>query len=1008
MYNRGFQYLEQRDTNDNIVSEGVVSKKSPFATADNMGIYDVIAEDLRVLHDILANSYNYEKVQEFYEKIKQVYVDITTSDKFGSLQAEDAALEAKAQAQVAIDKAQEAVNAASEAADARDAVSLMKDSVSTMMNAVQQLKLSCELSERNAKSYAQNAKSSEDNSKVSEDNAKESELNAKDSETLAKKWAEDVGSPDGEDDAESPTEKTQSSKTWAIESKAHATSTRQSEVNAKTSEDNAKTSELNAKSSETNSRQSELNAKESETNAKTSEENASDSEINSAASADMANKWAEGVEGDLPDTLDENENPVHHYSAKYYAEISMSKSEEASDYAANAHESELNASTSEANAKASENNTKQYATDAKNYNDNIQNLAQTISSNTDAARKWAEGADEDLPDTTDENDNVVHHYSAKHYAEASLANSQNAENSATNASLSETNAKSSETNAKSSEDLARAWAISTVSPDNSDDVDSETGKTQSSRSWALEAKNQAGIAKDNADTARALSDELSDLKAKVEGDTFWEDIKNKPTEFTPASHTHTWSDITDKPTEFASASHTHNWDEIQNKPNFSLADHTHTTVNGHTVEADVPANAEFTDTTYGDMTGASDSSDGVSGLVPSPTVADKDKFLKGDGTWGEVGSSIDGVKEASLVEYSGEKYYIQIKVNGSNNVHVAPLKLLRYSLMDKKTPIPLFPGYQYMWSIYPQTYQTMTVIPSEDSFDCSYINNTWSMFAQCLNLHTINLGCLSELKDGITSTERMFYNCNHLTSLTPLAVLKTYLVVSMEDMFSGCHNLGSLDLSSFKTHNVTTMRSMFYNCQTLSGLDLSSFETHRVIDMAYMFYGCKNLTSLDLSNFYTPKLVSCYDMFARCTNLVSIDIPNLDTSKVKEFVRMFELCSKLTTINGVLDMSSCTNYTDMFSGCTELSGVKIKNPPADFTTHDETTGLNAAGLRADQYEIVTDESSGSSGNSAVGYNIPVSDIGGNIWLDSGVYLGDSGAVILNIPSSDMGGNIWIE
>ena len=41
--------------------------------------------------------------------------------------------------------------------------------------------------------------------------------------------------------------------------------------------------------------------------------------------------------------------------------------------------------------------------------------------------------------------------------------------------------------------------------------------------------------------------------------------------------------------------------------------------------------------------GATSSTDGVAGIVPKPLIADKDKFLKGDGTWAEVsggGSSI--------------------------------------------------------------------------------------------------------------------------------------------------------------------------------------------------------------------------------------------------------------------------------------------------------------------------------------------------------------------------------
>lgn len=40
--------------------------------------------------------------------------------------------------------------------------------------------------------------------------------------------------------------------------------------------------------------------------------------------------------------------------------------------------------------------------------------------------------------------------------------------------------------------------------------------------------------------------------------------------------------------------------------------------------------------TYSDFTGATSQSAGVHGLVPAPQIADKDKFLKGDGTWAEV------------------------------------------------------------------------------------------------------------------------------------------------------------------------------------------------------------------------------------------------------------------------------------------------------------------------------------------------------------------------------------
>lgn len=45
------------------------------------------------------------------------------------------------------------------------------------------------------------------------------------------------------------------------------------------------------------------------------------------------------------------------------------------------------------------------------------------------------------------------------------------------------------------------------------------------------------------------------------------------------------------------------------------------------------ATAALTDTTYSNFTGATSSVAGAAGLVPAPTTADPDKYLKGDGSW---------------------------------------------------------------------------------------------------------------------------------------------------------------------------------------------------------------------------------------------------------------------------------------------------------------------------------------------------------------------------------------
>lgn len=58
------------------------------------------------------------------------------------------------------------------------------------------------------------------------------------------------------------------------------------------------------------------------------------------------------------------------------------------------------------------------------------------------------------------------------------------------------------------------------------------------------------------------------------------------------------------------------------------------TVNGYTVEADVPANAKFTDTnTWIAFKGATTSAAGTAGYAPAPAAGAANRYLRSDGTW---------------------------------------------------------------------------------------------------------------------------------------------------------------------------------------------------------------------------------------------------------------------------------------------------------------------------------------------------------------------------------------
>ena len=171
-------------------------------------------------------------------------------------------------------------------------------------------------------------------------------------------------------------------------------------------------------------------------------------------------------------------------------------------------------------------------------------------------------------------------------------------------------------------------------------------------------------------------------------------------------------------------------------------------------------------------------------------------------------------------------------------------------------------------------------------------------------------------------------------------------VTDMRWMFEDCSDLISLDLSTFDTSKTTDMHSMFQDCHNLTSLDVSNLNTSNVRDMSLMFYGCSSLTSLDLSSFNTSNVTEMLVMFNECSKLTSLDLSNFDTSNVITMWRMFNNCSNLTTIKGIIDMKSCNDFKDMFYNCPKLTGVKIKNPPADF---ESKTGLSSS-----QYTVVNE------------------------------------------------------
>ena len=203
------------------------------------------------------------------------------------------------------------------------------------------------------------------------------------------------------------------------------------------------------------------------------------------------------------------------------------------------------------------------------------------------------------------------------------------------------------------------------------------------------------------------------------------------------------------------------------------------------------------------------------------------------------------------------------------------------------------------------------------------VNNDWYSYPD--HIFSVTIDESMENYHGLTTTSKMFKGLYEVRGeIKGLRYLNTEHVTDMSNMFEGCQNLDSLDLSHFNTSQVTDMRGMFDGCSALETLDLSNFNTSNVTDMADMFNYCMALKSVDLSSFNTSKVEYMAYMFNECESLLSLDLTNFDMRNVTEAEAMFAICEDLTTIYCNDDWSDYPlrhDCADLFNGCVSLVGA---------------------------------------------------------------------------------------
>ena len=209
-------------------------------------------------------------------------------------------------------------------------------------------------------------------------------------------------------------------------------------------------------------------------------------------------------------------------------------------------------------------------------------------------------------------------------------------------------------------------------------------------------------------------------------------------------------------------------------------------------------------------------------------------------------------------------------------------------------------------------------------FDSSNVISTSYMFNECTNLKFININ-ENFNTSLVTSMNNMFSYCKALISLN-ISHFNTTLVKNFDFLFSECNSLKSLDISNFITSQATNMKYMFSGCHLLTSLNLSNFQTLLVTDSQGMFKDCRSLITLNLSKFNTSRIKNMESMFQNCYSLIYLNLFNFNTSSVTNMKNMFSNCLKLTSLN----ISSFSTFSvkymqNIFSDCNSLISIDLSN-----------------------------------------------------------------------------------
>lgn len=221
-----------------------------------------------------------------------------------------------------------------------------------------------------------------------------------------------------------------------------------------------------------------------------------------------------------------------------------------------------------------------------------------------------------------------------------------------------------------------------------------------------------------------------------------------------------------------------------------------------------------------------------------------------------------------------------------------------------------------MSSMFTNSSVSEVVMPSSQ-FPCTSLNNA---FSKCNNLQSIDLSNAD--LTNCTSMYYAFYNCSNLTSIV-LPNAPSTKIVDLRDTFANCNNITYLNVSGIDVSNATYIEATFEGMSNVTEIDVSTWNTSKARSMYNLFSNCYNLTTVDVSGFDTSNVTSFKGFINNCSRLQSIDVSNFNTTNVNSTEFMFNNSGIHTVDLSGFNTTNLKNMSRMFSDCKNLTSLDL-------------------------------------------------------------------------------------